>query len=429
MGGKRFAVVSALTVLMLLIGILPLSAAPDESGIIHVVQAGETLYSIARRYGVDVQAIARANGLVNTNLIYVGQRLLIPARQPAGAVHVVQAGETLLSIALRYGVSTWTIVQANGISNPNHIYVGQRLTIPGTAASAPKATPKPQPILPSSFPGPWSGEYFGNVTLTSPAYVTRDDGSINFDWGWGSPASGMPADSFSVRWTGTFGFSGDDYRFYAKVDDGVRVYVDDECIIDGWRDGGLRTYSADWPMAAGNHAIKVEYYDRIQVARIYVWWHQVSAPTSTPGPTGTPGPSPTPTPTPTATPVPDSGWLGEFYNNESLEGSPATTTHDPWIGFDWGADSPIPGVVWSEQFSVRWTTHLSLKTDHYRFCVMSDDGARIRVGGTLVVDEWRANNGIAYCGSYWAETGVYKVEVEYYEHGGEALIYVWWEPH
>jgi len=60
---------------------------------------------------------------------------------------------------------------------------------------------------------------------------------------------------------------------------------------------------------------------------------------------------------------------------------------------------------------------------------MSDDGARIYVGKELVLDEWHANNGVAYCGEYWASTGTYEVKVEYYEDGGKALIYVWWEPH
>jgi LysM repeat protein len=244
---KGFLIVLLIVTLVFLIGIVPISAAPDASGIIHVVQRGETLYSIARRYGVNMWAIAYANGIVNPNRIYVGQRLVIPTSQPSGGtVHVVQRGETLTRIALRYGVSIWTIANANGIVNINHIYVGQRLTIPGTA---PKPQPQPQPV---TFPGPWSGEYFDNVSLYGSAYTTREDGTINFNWSWGPPAGGMPVNYFSVRWTGTFSFAEGKYRFYAKVDDGVRVYVDDELIIDGWRDGGYRQYAADRTLAAGD---------------------------------------------------------------------------------------------------------------------------------------------------------------------------------
>jgi LysM repeat protein len=416
---KNKWLLTALTVatLVLLVGVVPASAAPHESGIVHVVQRGETLYSIARRYGVDMWAIAQANGITNPNRIYVGQRLVIPAGGgPAGTVHIVQPGETLYSIARRYGVDVWTIARANGITNLNYIYVGQRLVIPGTVP--------PPPPPPVSWPGPWSGEYFDNVSLAGTAYTTRQDPSINFDWGYGPPAGGMPTNSFSVRWTGTFNFAGGTYRFYARVDDGVRVYVDGERIIDGWRDGGLRPYTADRTLAAGNHTVQVEYYDRIQVARIYFWYTQLTGPTPVP----TPGPTPTPMPVPTAMPQPGEGWLGEFFNGQGLSGTPVVTRRDPWIGFEWGTESPMPGI-WMDHFSARWTTRLTLQNDHYRFCTMADDGSRIWVGGTLVLDEWHANNGIAYCGVYWAAGGTYDVKVEYYEDGGKALIYMWWEPH
>ncbi len=408
---KWFSIVLVITTLVLLVGVVPASAAPSEDCAVHVVQRGETLYSIARRYGVNMWTIARANSIINPNRIYVGQRLVIPTGRPVRTIHVVQRGETLTRIALRYGVDVWTIARANGITNLNHIYVGQRLIIPGAAPPAPPPQPSPSP--PVSLPGPWSGEYFGNVTLAAPAYTTRQDENINFNWGYGPPAGGMPTNSFSVRWTGTFNFAEGTHRFYAKVDDGVRVYVDGERIIDGWRDGGLRLYTADRALTAGDHTVQVEYYDRIQVARIYFWWRQLAGPT--------------PTATPTA-PPPGEGWYGQFYNNQGLEGSPVATRQDPWIGFEWGTGSPVPGV-WSDHFSARWTTRLYLKTDHYRFCAMSDDGVRIWVGGDLVLDEWHANNGVAYCGNYWAATGTYDVKVEYYEDGGDALIYMWWEPH
>ena len=419
MQNKWLLIVLTVTTLVLLVGIVPASAAPHKSGITHVVQRGETLYSIARRYGVSMWTIAQANGIANPNRIYVGQRLVIPTGgAQAGTVHVVQPGETLYSIARRYGLDVWSIARANGITNLNYIYVGQRLVIPG-AVPPPPPPPPPPPV---SWPGPWSGEYFDNVALTGTPYATRQDESINFDWGYGPPAGGMPSNSFSVRWSGTFNFTGGSYRFYARVDDGVRVYVDGERIIDGWRDGGLRLYTADRTLAAGNHAVQVEYYDRIQVARVYFWYKQLA------GPAPTPGPTPTPTPAPTAMPQPGEGWLGEYFNGQGLSGTPVITRRDPWIGFEWGTGSPDPGI-WLDHFSARWTTRLALKTDHYRFCTMADDGSRIWVGGTLVLDAWHPNNGIAYCGVYWAAGGTYDVKVEYYEEGGNALIYMWWEPH
>ncbi len=130
----RMAVV--VVVLLALLGTQSAWAAPEASGIVHVVQRGETMYSIARHYGTTVQAIAAANGIANPNLIYVGQRLIIPTGggQPGGGtVYVVRYGDTLSSIAWRFGVSVQAIMNANGITNPNLIYVGQRLVIPASS--------------------------------------------------------------------------------------------------------------------------------------------------------------------------------------------------------------------------------------------------------------------------------------------------------
>ncbi len=125
----------------------------------HVVQRGENLFRIALRYGVTVNALAAANGLSNTSTIYVGQRLIIPtggssdsplptptpSSPPSSGVHIVQRGENLFRIALRYGLTTQALAAANGIANPNRVYVGQRLTIPGSSGTSPAPEPSPEP--------------------------------------------------------------------------------------------------------------------------------------------------------------------------------------------------------------------------------------------------------------------------------------------
>jgi LysM repeat protein len=133
------------------------STPPASSGGVHVVQRGENLFRIALRYGTTVQALAAANGIVNTGRIYVGQRLVIPGSSstppptpPAsGSTYVVRRGDTLSAIALRYGVSTWSIAQLNNISNPSLIYVGQVLRIPAGGS------PSPSPPSPAPTDGRW----------------------------------------------------------------------------------------------------------------------------------------------------------------------------------------------------------------------------------------------------------------------------------
>ena len=134
---RKIAVVLAA---LLLIGILALpvqaqSGGPPPQMTVHIVQRGETLFSIARRYGLTVDAITHANGIPDPRQIYAGQRLIIPGG-PLGSEemmpYVVQAGDTLASIARRYRTTWQTLVQVNGLLSPNVIYVGQVILVPAS---------------------------------------------------------------------------------------------------------------------------------------------------------------------------------------------------------------------------------------------------------------------------------------------------------
>ncbi len=104
----------------------------------HVVRAGETLSGIALRYGVTVEDLVAANGLNNPDLIFIGQVLVIPRPGATGGqVYTIRAGDTLSAIARRYGVSVSDLVAANGLSNPDAIFAGQQITIPVLGGSAP----------------------------------------------------------------------------------------------------------------------------------------------------------------------------------------------------------------------------------------------------------------------------------------------------
>ena len=114
-------------------------AAPPETGeTVHIVQPGETLSSIAIRYGVTVEALMAANDLADPNYVYVGQRLVVPGGSEAaryGGRHVVKVGETLTSVAFRYGTTAAALAAANGLRDADFIYVGQVLNVPGGSGS------------------------------------------------------------------------------------------------------------------------------------------------------------------------------------------------------------------------------------------------------------------------------------------------------
>ncbi len=132
----------AIVVLVLLLGqfSLPASASPRTTDpVIHVVQWGETLYLIARRYGTSTAAIATANNLRNLNFVYAGQRLVIPTSSSATAagatsIYVVRRGDTLRILAARYGTTVNYLASLNGLRNPDFIWVGQSLRVPSSSS-------------------------------------------------------------------------------------------------------------------------------------------------------------------------------------------------------------------------------------------------------------------------------------------------------
>ncbi len=152
------------TLILIAIMITAVPAAIQAQEDTYVVQRGDNLFRIALRYGTTVSAIAAANGIVNPNLIYAGQQLKIPGAttqpppsdggednggsQPAPSEYVVQRGDTLFRIASRYKTTVSALAAANAIANPNLIYVGQRLKIPGGTGEPSQPSQPTQPSQP-----------------------------------------------------------------------------------------------------------------------------------------------------------------------------------------------------------------------------------------------------------------------------------------
>jgi hypothetical protein len=117
----------------------------------------------------------------------------------------------------------------------------------------------------------WKGEYFANQHLSGSPSLVRDDAAVYFNWFYGAPGPGIPADHFSVRWTRTMSFPPGSYRFNTAVDDGVRLWVDGHLLIDSWKDQAATDYSSTVYLE-GPVFIKLEYYDNGGMALAQLTW-------------------------------------------------------------------------------------------------------------------------------------------------------------
>ena len=114
----------------------------------HTVAPGDTLFSIARRYGTTVEELMRLNGL-ESFLIQVGQVLRLPEKAPGERVHQVSPGDTLYAIARRYGTTVEELMRLNGLASPD-LKVGQRLFLPQAGSGTPGDQTPPEPSSPPS---------------------------------------------------------------------------------------------------------------------------------------------------------------------------------------------------------------------------------------------------------------------------------------
>ncbi|MFO7662052.1 MAG: PA14 domain-containing protein [Chloroflexota bacterium] len=256
----------------------------------------------------------------------------------------------------------------------------------------------------------WKGEYFNNRNLSGAPVLTRDDAAINFDWGTGSPAPGIPADGFSVRWTRTLNYPAGTYRFDVFSDDGIRLWVNNQLVIDQWRDQSDGRFSANVNLPGGPVPLQVQYYENVGRAAVNV--------TLPPGGTPLTGATPVATPPPSVSTNP---WRGEYFNNRDLTGAPALIRNDAAINFNWGSGSPAPSIN-ADNFSVRWTRTVNLPAGNYRFDVFSDDGVRLWVNNQILIDQWRDQSDGRFSANVNLPGGTTTIRLDYYEAFGRAAI-------
>ena len=153
-------------------------------------------------------------------------------------------------------------------------------TLPPTATPTATPTLTPAPIRPTDTPEPpvtevWRAEYFANPVLGGPPALIRMEPDLELDWALDSPGQEIPVDGFSARFTRDIVVPSGLYRVYLQVDDGARVWLDGQLLIDEWHAYTGETYVAEIELPMGVHRMRVDYYEDVSVAHIRLWMERV----------------------------------------------------------------------------------------------------------------------------------------------------------
>ncbi|MGB3510280.1 MAG: PA14 domain-containing protein, partial [Microcoleaceae cyanobacterium] len=253
----------------------------------------------------------------------------------------------------------------------------------------------------------WHAQYWDNKGLTgSPDWSQYEDMSdLRFHAGGGAPVGtrGIEADTFGGRWITTSYFDGGIYNFINRADDGVRVYVDGQLIIDKWKDSPFEEKRAYAAIEPGYHQVMVEYYDNRFSAANHLRWEQPNTPDQ---------------------------WAVEYFrgkdlNPDNLAGHRGGGTD--FINKLWGSGTE-PGIpVGNDNFSDRWTTTRYFdEPGVYEFNSQADDGIRVWVDDKLVIDKWHDQGFITNKALVSLDEGYHQIRVEHYENKwSSALDFDW----
>ena len=246
----------------------------------------------------------------------------------------------------------------------------------------------------------WLGEFWNNRNLEGPVAMVRWENAIDFNWFGGSPDPRINSDNFSARWTRTINFPAGTYRFYATMDDGMRIWVDNQLVIDSWTDSQEHTMTFDRNMN-GNHAIRIDYFEAGGNAVARFNWEQIN----TGGGQFFPN------------------WRAEYFNNTTVSGSPVLVRDEARISNNWGIGSPGPGVN-SDFWSARWSRTLQARAGQYRIILTSDDGSRLFINNQLIIDNWRVQGRTSQATDFFTQGGNLEVRVEFFDQTGGAELRV-----
>src|SRR5262245_7772622 len=274
------------------------------------------------------------------------------------------------------------------------------------------------------------GTYFTNQNFTGNSIV-RIDPTIDFDWQTGAPTNGIGPDHFSVRWEGQIKApASETFTFLTQADDGVRLWVNNQLLIDKWHAPSAGEASGSINLEAGKtYGLIMQYFEQEGVALARLSWSSPSTPRSIiPAEQLLPPPAPVTTVIATNTVVgpPRNGLLGLYFNESDLSGE-FKVRYDPAVEFDSSEAAPVAGIN-ANKFSVRWSGKVvPTFSQHYTFHTLTDDGVRLWLDSKLIIDSWREESMHQASVPILLEAGVkYDIRMEAFHIGARWMVRLSW---
>jgi PKD repeat protein len=273
--------------------------------------------------------------------------------------------------------------------------------IAGSGATATPLPPQPTATaapVPDVFEG-WRAEYYSNPELAGEPVLVRDEPRIELNLESGSPGEGVPAENFSARWTISREVPAGIYRFSGTFDNGYRLWVDDNLLVDQWAAGPVRTETTEVNLIAGTHSVQVEYFH-------------------------TSGPIVAQFQTEYVQNFPD--WRAEYFAQPDFNSPPLVVQNETEINYNWGTTSPVPGVIPDNNYAVRWTRTNEFEAGTYIFRIGVEGGVRLWLDGQILIDGWEQQPFRQLENVANLSAGGHSLRVEYWKESGNGQIRVGW---
>jgi beta-N-acetylglucosaminidase/RNase P/RNase MRP subunit p29 len=247
----------------------------------------------------------------------------------------------------------------------------------------------------------WYGMVFPNTTLSGTPKLLGYDNPIkelNFNWGTQSPIEGIPSDYFSASFRKRINVSKGPYTINLKANDGVRVFVDDQLIMDHWNNESVGTFRKTINLDSGQHTIEIRYKEIVGLAELSASISEYIEK--------------------------ENQWYGVAYSNPDFTGNNELLGYDSKITnlkFDWGRESPTTGIP-TDNFSTIFHKDSYFSEGAYNLRVWANDGVQVYVDGKLEINEWD-NEGLNFFAKpVYLTSGNHRIEVRYKELVGLAQL-------